>query len=468
MILGIDNDPRPYDWGSRTALAALRGRAPGGGPEAELWLGAHPACPSRLLDPARADGHDRLDAWIAADPAGALGATSEHDGAELPFLLKVLAADSPLSIQVHPDAQRARAGFAEETARGLDLSDPCRTYRDPHPKPELALAVGGDFEALIGVRPAAGTASLLRELSALAGEDHDARRTLDDLRGQLEHEGDAALPAVLDRALDPDAGRGLLAALQASAGGVEARADDATEDGRGPSLESLEARTLAQLCRSHPGDPGIGVALLLNRVSIPAGSAVRVGPGTIHAYLRGTAVELMAPSDNVVRAGLTTKHVDAAELRRIADLRPAQIRPAAPDAGGALRVGADGPGIVLAGDGQTVRTGGAAVALALDGPIALHGRLSHHRLERGEAAVITPQESPLDVRGPGRLVLAAADPAVSDPGIVSPRVPAQADRGRRGPDAGPPVEHGRGGPRVGPRDEHRSEPEPIRSRAVRS
>src|SRR5450432_156290 len=156
----LQNPVMAYAWGSRDAIATLQGRPAATDSEAELWMGAHPAAPSRLQS---SDGEPAqgLDAIIAADPLGVLGKDCvERFGARLPFLLKVLAAEQPLSLQVHPDDEQARRGYAAEDAAGVDRLAPNRWYRDPFAKPEMLVALA-DFEVLAGFRPADEAAAVL-------------------------------------------------------------------------------------------------------------------------------------------------------------------------------------------------------------------------------------------------------------------------------------------------------------------
>ncbi|MCU1539244.1 MAG: mannose-6-phosphate isomerase, class, partial [Arthrobacter sp.] len=174
----LENVLRPYAWGSTTAIAHLLGRPASGGPEAELWIGAHPDSPSVALSYAAAgsggahaagsddDGRRRLDALIAEDPAHHLGGESIAEfGPRLPFLLKVLAAEHPLSLQVHPTLEQAREGYAREEAAGIDPAATGRNYKDDNHKPEMILALT-DFEALCGFRPAAASRAVFLHLAA--------------------------------------------------------------------------------------------------------------------------------------------------------------------------------------------------------------------------------------------------------------------------------------------------------------
>jgi mannose-6-phosphate isomerase len=283
---------RPYGWGSRTALAQLQGRpVPSDGPEAELWLGAHPGDPSTVATPA---GPASLADLIADDPKGQLGAdVVEEFGARLPYLLKVLAADAPLSLQAHPDAAQAREAYAAQQA---DPTAP-RNYTDGFHKPEMLVALT-PFEALCGFRATDVSAAVLEELR------------LPEL---------APVVAAL-RAGAPglrDAVRTLLSWPAAERPGlIEAvvRAAAATPADHPYAMSFALAVDLAG---HYPGDPGVLVALLLNQVRLAPGEAIWMPAGNLHAYLKGCGVEIMASSDNVLRGGLTPKRVDVDELIRV-------------------------------------------------------------------------------------------------------------------------------------------------------
>lgn len=297
---------RTYAWGSRTAIAEFTGRpTPTPHPEAELWLGAHPADPAYLET---GGGAESLLEVVAADPTGQLGAASVAEfGDQLPFLLKVLAADEPLSLQAHPSAQQAADGFAREEAAGVPLNSPVRNYRDRNHKPELVVALDR-FEALAGFRDPGDTVDLFRALDVealtpyvnlLAGQsDADGLRALFTTWITLPQPSlDVLVPAVLDGAV-----RYL-------------SSDDVRFVG--------EARTLLELGERYPADAGVLASLLLNRLTLEPGEGIYLPAGNLHAYLRGLAVEVMANSDNVLRGGLTPKHVDVPELLRVLDFSPA-------------------------------------------------------------------------------------------------------------------------------------------------
>ncbi|MFZ2510711.1 MAG: mannose-6-phosphate isomerase, class I [Gordonia sp. (in: high G+C Gram-positive bacteria)] len=294
---------RPYAWGSRTAIAELQGRAaPSPHPEAERWFGAHPGSPARL-DHAAGD----LLMLIDADPVAALGADIvERFESRLPFLMKVLAAEEPLSLQAHPSAAQARAGFAAENRAGLAVGDPRRNYRDCWHKPEIVVALT-DFAALAGFREPAQTVELLRSL-AVPG--------LDSALGLLAGSPDeAGLRAVFTTwlTLPERVLADLVPAVLAGAVGSLSRGEDRF---------ASELRAVLELGEAYPNDPGVLAALLLNFVRLSPGEAIYLPAGNLHAYLRGTAVEAMANSDNVLRGGLTPKHIDVPELLRVLDFHP--------------------------------------------------------------------------------------------------------------------------------------------------
>jgi mannose-6-phosphate isomerase len=304
-VARLDGTVQHYAWGSHRTLAALRERpVPSDAPEAELWFGAHPRGPSRLFD---GRSPEALDTAIARDPVGMLGAAAiARFGRRLPFLLKVLAIERPLSLQVHPSAAEAREGFAREEAAGVAIDAPARNYRDALPKPELLVALT-DVEVLAGFRDAASIVGLLDAL--------DVDR-LDAVRQRLVNEGEAAIGAVVETLLRwPHEDRSaLVATLAERAGALVAEGHPAA-----PALVWLP-----RLRVLHHADPGIAVAVLLRHAILAPGEAVALPAGCPHAYLQGTAVECMAASDNVLRGGLTPKHVDVDELLRVLDVDPGQ------------------------------------------------------------------------------------------------------------------------------------------------
>lgn len=381
----------PYAWGSRTAIASLTGRpSPTPGPEAELWMGAHPVAPSFLE---RGGVRVSLPDVVARAPREELGETVVRElGPRLPFLLKVLAAAEPLSLQAHPTLEQARAGFADEERRGVPLTAPERSYKDPSHKPELLCALT-PFAALSGFRRIDGT---LRLFDLLAIRELDA--VLGPLRAARNAEGLAETFEALMTL--PLASRGAIvdATLAACAR---------------PSEEFVGERALARrLAEIYPGDIGIVSALLLELVHLQPGEALYLGAGNLHAYLEGTGVEIMASSDNVLRGGLTKKHVDVAELLRVLDFAagPAQVlRPRAIDD---HEVTWDTPAREfrlsrLTLEGQAVVRGvrGAEILLVTDGTV----RVGDATLVKGAAAFVPASTREYAMGGTGTVFRATTN-----------------------------------------------------------
>ncbi|MGK2310343.1 mannose-6-phosphate isomerase, class I [Cutibacterium sp. V947] len=287
-----------YDWGSADAIPTILGVTPDGTPWAEYWLGAHPKAPSTLPD------DSALDQWLVQHP-NELGAESrEAFGDRLPFLLKILSASHALSIQAHPSREQAEEGFAAENEAGVPVDAPNRIFRDDWPKPEMIVALT-DFDALCGFRESSSSLALLSGLGKVDGLDHLLTLLSRD-DGLAEFvatalSGGDAVTSVVERVVT--ASRAYLS------------------DGTDEDVRSL-AHTAVDLWRDHPGDPSILVALLMNRVRLAPGQHIHLGAGTLHAYLRGTGVEIMANSDNVLRGGLTSKYIDVKALRDHAIMSP--------------------------------------------------------------------------------------------------------------------------------------------------
>ncbi len=309
----LDGVVHRYAWGDTTTLADLLGTEPDGEPSAELWMGAHPRGASVIVGGAGTAGRTLLEA-IEADPGFHLGEAVAERFGQLPYLFKVLAIEHALSIQVHPSLDQAMAGFARENAAGVAIDAPHRTYRDPNHKPELIVALT-DFEALCGFRDPAATAELIAALS-LGGEGSSVVDAFRDLVERRDIE--ATVTWLLG--LGPNDAAELVGAITAGAARL------ATETHELASTAS----TIARLGAASPGDPGVAVACLLNHIWLSPGEAVFLAAGNMHAYLHGVGVEIMANSDNVVRGGLTPKHIDIDELcavtRFVAEAPPVQPR----------------------------------------------------------------------------------------------------------------------------------------------
>lgn len=365
MFVGITNTPRDYAWGSTSAIAELLGTVPSGRPEAELWLGAHPGSPARLTD-----GSGTL-----ADLAP-----------ELPFLLKVLAAAAPLSLQAHPTPEQAAVGFAAENAAGIPIDDPTRNYKDAFHKPELIYALSSELRALCGFRAVAETRAVLQPF-----------------------EGDVRISPLLERLVDDEALRLVFEWLITRGEGVEeliAAIVELAATAQGASWD-----TVRRLAAAYPGDPGIAISLLMHTAVLRPGEVLYLPAGNIHAYLEGLGVELMAASDNVLRGGLTPKHIDVAELLKVLDFRPLPLpylEPERPKPGVAI-YRPDVPDFVLtvvspdtASAAIAVPLAGAAVILCTSGSVSIGG----YALERGQAVYVT-DETAMVVSGEGVIFVAA-------------------------------------------------------------
>ncbi|RFA08449.1 mannose-6-phosphate isomerase, class I [Subtercola boreus] len=414
MFVPISNTPRDYAWGSARAISDLLGTAPTGRPEAELWLGAHPSSPSVIDDPELTGGATDLAEWISRDPGGASGAHGQ-----LPYLLKILAAGGPLSLQAHPTLGRAKEGFARENAAGLPIDAPNRNYKDPLHKPEVIYALSDTFEALCGFRSLAEIRAIVAELQAA-----DARLALPEpellaaLEAHLGGETADALESSVEWLLS---GSEQVEALTLH---VTALAEGLTSEAFGPAIA-----TVRDLAAEYPGDPGVVLSLLLNRVTLARGEALFLPAGNIHAYLKGLGVELMAASDNVLRGGLTPKYIDVPELLSVLQFESLPVPYLVP--------GHPAPGIeefqpdvtdfvlvrVVVGEGAVEGAGavapdaattpsrylplGPAIVIATAGSVTVSSAGGSVDVARGSAFFVTPDEGELTFTGSGELFLAA-------------------------------------------------------------
>lgn len=291
----LKNTIQPYAWGSHTAIAELLGMRPEpDSPQAELWMGAHPKAPSLVAVGAEWVSLEGLIEQYPQEMLGRRTAVMFHN--KLPFLFKVLAAAQPLSLQAHPSFTQARQGFESENAQGIALDAPQRNYRDANHKPECICALT-PFWALHGFRK-------IPEILALGSRLGLA--VFDDLLKVLRNRPDA---------------KGLRLFFQALMTLSPAKRIFLTEQAVKNALtfasEDPVYRWMGELGKAYPDDIGIFGPILLNLILLQPGQALYLPAAELHAYLEGTGIELMANSDNVLRGGLTRKHVDIAELLRV-------------------------------------------------------------------------------------------------------------------------------------------------------
>ena len=315
-VYRLENVIQPYAWGSKTAIAELLGKpSPSATPQAELWMGTHPKGPSRVIV---GDRRIPIESLIQEDPGGLLGAAVvRRFGPHLPFLFKVLAAAAPLSIQAHPDKGQARIGFARENDMGIPLDAPHRNYRDDNHKPEILCALT-PFWALCGFRPPAEALALLSPVCPPALQA--ALSMLTDANGM-------GLRRFFETIMTMGDGQRVDTTRQIAAQAVN------KADGGDPVYPWM-----TRLATAYPGDMGILAPALLNLIQLAPDQAIYLPAGVLHAYLDGVGIELMANSDNVLRGGLTPKHVDVPELLRVVQFEgvPVSIVEAEPDADGAF------------------------------------------------------------------------------------------------------------------------------------
>ncbi len=301
-IYPLRNKIQNYPWGSRENISKLLGlKTPSEKPEAELWMGAHPKAPSEVL----IDGKPlSLTDWIASNPLEILGETvAKRYQNTLPFLFKILAAERPLSIQVHPSRHQAKVGFQKEEEAGIPYDSPLRNYRDQNHKPELLCALS-TFWILQGFRPPAEILYRFEELQ------------LSNLKEQFQ--------LYLRKApSEEEALKDFFAWLMSLPPAQQIKlVRQAIENAIPLEDRGYTYRWLLKINQYYPGDVGVLSPLFLNLIELRPGEAIYQRSGVIHAYLKGFGLELMANSDNVLRAGLTSKHVDLPELLKTAKFTP--------------------------------------------------------------------------------------------------------------------------------------------------
>ncbi|WP_030155665.1 mannose-6-phosphate isomerase, class I [Glycomyces sp. NRRL B-16210] len=374
---------RNYAWGSQVDIARLQGReVPADLPEAEEWFGAHHSAPSTLHD-----GRP-LDDAIASAPVDLLGRrVFDRFGPRLPFLLKLLAAGKPLSLQAHPNSRQAHSGHQRELRIGIDAA--YRNYVDDNHKPELLVALT-EFRAMCGFRDPLEAAD---DIEALAVPELEGLvRTLRDRKAGLRR-------AVTDLL---GLGREECRAV------IDAAAKAAAE------LDSADSTDLLSLARDYPDDPGVLVSLLLNHITLQPGEGVYMPAGNLHAYLDGFGVEIMAASDNVLRGGLTNKRVDVPELLRVLDFEAIDEPRAVIEDAGPVRswpVPIDDFAlrrVELGGTAQTFAIDGPRICLSTGGSVTVADDEGETALSPGRAAFSAGSAGPVVASGEGELFIASA------------------------------------------------------------
>ena len=399
---------RDYAWGSTSLIPRFLGTPADGRPQAELWVGAHPADPALLPDGTRLDDHIRNHADVTLG-----GHAHETFGPRLPYLMKALAAAEPLSLQVHPTSQRAALGFELENQAGIPVGAAERSYQDCFHKPEMIVAITR-FEGMAGFRDVEKTVRILRLL-----EHPWADRVAKELETAPPFQ---ALHTVVSEILD-QGGEGLeqlVGEIATAATAAEERGHQAFRtSGRmyldRASVERESTRLFAQtasLARKYPADPGVLVTLLLNHVVLSPGEAMFLDAGVVHAYSSGFGVEIMASSDNVVRAGLTPKHVDVGELLHIANFTPMPAPLWEPTAVSANTLTYRPPvaefALTIAREpGDRLPAEGPRTALCLDGEVAVTSAHSRHEMRRGQTLFVPHADGPIALEGEGVVAVAS-------------------------------------------------------------
>jgi mannose-6-phosphate isomerase len=399
---------RDYAWGSPSLIPRFLDKPADGRPQAELWIGAHPGDPARLPDGTRLDDHIRDHAEES------LGARAlETFGPRLPYLVKALAAAEPLSLQVHPTTERARMGFDHEDQAGIPIGAPERSYQDRFHKPELLVAITR-FEGMAGFRDVEKTIQILRLL-----EHPWADRVAKELDAAPPFQ---ALHRVVGDILEQhgDALRRLVAEIASAATAAERRGHQSNRtSGRiyldRASVERESTRLFAQtaaLAQQYPDDPGVLVTLLLNHVVLSPGEAMFLDAGVVHAYSSGFGVEIMAASDNVVRAGLTAKHVDVPELLHIANFTPIPAPIWEPTTVSASTLSYEPPvaeftlAITRAPETR-LPTAGPRTLLCLDGEVEVVGAAGRVGLRTGQALFVPHADGAIELDGDGTVAIAS-------------------------------------------------------------
>lgn len=405
----LQGSVRTYAWGSPSAIPSFFGYPSTGDPIAEVWFGAHPDGSAFIVDDTNsplfdytnseyspATSIESLRDYIKRDPQGTLGeSVAERYNNCLPYLLKLIAPHEPLSLQVHPTLEQAQEGYAREDTLGIDRLSPTRNYRDRNHKPELAYALT-PFNALAGFRAPRRVHEVIKGLSTPLARQLDALV----LGGGV----DTAFRYLLSEETRPSPEE-----ITQTVAACAARTPATSPSPRADAI-------VCRLAQRYPDDPGVIASLLLNPVTLRVGETLYIPAGTVHAYLSGEAVEIMAASDNVLRAGLTEKHIDAPEVLRVVNSQAAPPIRIAPermsDILSTFYVPVDDFELSVlrlkdASYRESIRTRGPRTLVCIDGAAQVWAGGSKAVLNKGQALFIPEEDGELSVRGFGRLILAS-------------------------------------------------------------
>ncbi|PSW22130.1 mannose-6-phosphate isomerase, class I [Photobacterium sanctipauli] len=390
----LSNVIQNYAWGSKTAMNALFGiNNPGNLPQAELWMGAHPNGCSQISNQGESQ---LLSTYIDQSPEHILGRYTQARYGELPFLMKVLSADKPLSIQVHPEKSKAMQGFARENEAGIPLDAPERNYKDPNHKPEMVYALT-NYKAMNGFRVISEMVELFEQSGCIA-----LKQDVEELKA---YPTPIQLGMFFRRFISLSGDEKTLAISQLMTG----------IDNKGASGKAREAFGLiAEFAQEYPDDVGLFAPLMLNVIELTAGEAMFLDAETPHAYIKGTGIEIMASSDNVLRAGLTPKHMDVEELLKNTRFEPIpyeflKLKPQVQGHKERYLVPVDDFGfevLTLTEDTHTEYVRSAEILLCLQGELTLKTADSTLTLRTGESAMIPEWCATYQYSGIGKAVRA--------------------------------------------------------------
>jgi len=409
----LDNASRAYHWGSASDIPRFLGQQPGAERLAEVWMGTHPLGQSTVVD------------------EGSAPVALSQVAGDLPFMFKILAADRPLSLQVHPNAALAAAGFAAEEAAGVPIEAPHRTYKDASHKPEMAYALT-TFDTLVGFRP---TAEILRVLHGI--DTPLAQSLADDLHASPGFRG---IVQLVERLLSDGVGADEITTLV-----------DVCRELSDSGIDIKRAYvTAVEIAEFYPDDIGVIISLMLNRLTLQPGEAAFLGAGIIHAHLKGMCLEVMAASDNVLRAGLTTKALDPEGLVQCLEEGMSRLARVTPEPFGFSTdiFNPDVEEFALAvsqcskaePDGTLLPPATHRIVVCTGGEVELVNAADQHvKLGRGDSIYAGPDDGEIRVLGTGEVAQAyTPDPDVPVGelvDLVAGYDKRELTRGRRGPDA---------------------------------